>query len=1062
MSSTPKGIRSEDLCNNYLRPNLNWECGHLAQGCPCTFGPTFKGKCTASAECVPNITEGAWQCSRPQHRGGVCQTGPDKDGKCCHTHTVCVPTRSLRLKRKVFGFSMACIALGFLLIVFGSGRQKEFIVPGPLSSKHAALLIHKGDDRCAECHANAHQSLGQWIGSIFGVSGNDPTATHSQSDLCLKCHQTNLKSQFALVAHGLPPKHLETVTQHTRETATDGQSWTLAVLGRSFQPGQELSCSTCHREHHGKQVDMRAMTDAQCQSCHSATFHSFELDHPEFKNWPKQSQRSIAFDHNSHGLKHFVQASKTFTCRACHQDDPAGNVKTLVSFEVGCASCHQRAIELSADSPLAFLQLPMINSQVFTDAGIPIGEWPKDISVDFDGQLPAIMSLLLQADPKVSRGLNLLGPNFDLLDLDTENKEQLAAVASIVMGVKRLMVDFSWRGHEAIRQRLQVVFDQKLDDEDLKGLAHGLSPAIFQDARKKWFPSILSEVDLNDCFPRYAGQTHTAIIDSENPVYGKLKLFRDLLASNPLAGQFSNANAPSQTPSASDSQNPLPTGKQNVETVAPQRQVPSNNLSQRQSTNRPAAKPSPKHSRLQENAPSKTGRQTQPSIDSNDLLAENPLAAIPSVTSNSQPQPTQTTQQTGPKTSSQASQAPAPIAEPSPSRTTQEFPVRPPILVNPAERLAENPLNSQPPNAVAPNAVAPNAVAPNAVAPAQSAQNNLAVSNTPDNNAPTAGNNRAVRLPPTPPANLANHSKVVGSADNGSSPDQNFDTRTDQSRALLQAPEIDARMLGWGRDDQAFAISYKIQGHADTWATHWINLAAQQKLKSGQGQPLAAELFNRLGSKDSPGNCMQCHQLKRVRSTTPVNHPDNLVAQNEVDSLDVSDVDRNLVRDEGTQLVRDQGTNKLPAIFASATLSTQENHSPAMGLKASSKVATWQTISRANPEWKQGSRKSNLGVSWVASYRNPNIRQFTKFNHAPHMLQPVLNDCSSCHQLLETPFSASTSDVSPDPQDQNFESCKSDFHAILRHRCDSCHRANGNSNSCTTCHSYHIGSQVLR
>jgi hypothetical protein len=97
----------------------------------------------------------------------------------------------------------------------------------------------------------------------------------------------------------------------------------------------------------------------------------------------------------------------------------------------------------------------------------------------------------------------------------------------------------------------------------------------------------------------------------------------------------------------------------------------------------------------------------------------------------------------------------------------------------------------------------------------------------------------------------------------------------------------------------------------------------------------------------------------------------------------------------------------------------------------------------------------SFAVNWRAEYRDPSIRSFTKFAHGPHLLQPELQDCSQCHEL--------------DPLASNKESfldidskhVVSNFLPIRKSDCASCHQSGRTSNSCTQCHNYHVGSQVI-
>ena len=112
--------------------------------------------------------------------------------------------------------------------------------------------------------------------------------------------------------------------------------------------------------------------------------------------------------------------------------------------------------------------------------------------------------------------------------------------------------------------------------------------------------------------------------------------------------------------------------------------------------------------------------------------------------------------------------------------------------------------------------------------------------------------------------------------------------------------------------------------------------------------------------------------------------------------------------------------------------------------------ATCHTLEQSSP----GSEK--LLFNWRARYRDPSIADFTWFSHRPHLLQPETSDCQSCHQL-DLSRDLSQQYVGLDP----FTSCEGggygNFTPITKAHCAACHRESAASNSCTTCHNYHVG-----
>jgi hypothetical protein len=94
-------------------------------------------------------------------------------------------------------------------------------------------------------------------------------------------------------------------------------------------------------------------------------------------------------------------------------------------------------------------------------------------------------------------------------------------------------------------------------------------------------------------------------------------------------------------------------------------------------------------------------------------------------------------------------------------------------------------------------------------------------------------------------------------------------------------------------------------------------------------------------------------------------------------------------------------------------------------------------------------------INWRATYRDPSTRSFTTFSHAPHLIGPTKTNCSDCH-ILDDRRSNTQQFASDNPF-----SFQSNFAPMKLGLCASCHREGGTSNSCTTCHSYHVGSRVI-
>ncbi len=465
---------------------------------------------------------------------------------------------SLRTKRRNFTAACTAFTLGAILIVCSSPFGKEVIVPGPLSSQHAPLVAGEGAERCAACHANSNGSLTSWIASTFLSSKK---AGVSQSDLCMKCHEKSLAADFALNPHNVDPSEIDDMT-NSSDSAFDA--------GMLFHPPtnekNEVACSTCHREHHGA-TDLTHLTDSQCQTCHSGSFHSFENGHPEFANWPQKRRSMIAFDHSTHSGLHFPGKQQEFSCSQCHIDDAFQNVKNLASFEQSCADCHNQQILESGSSGLALIELPMIDTQAIETFNLNVGSWPSSATGDFDGVIPPMMRVMLAADPEAKLLFEKLGAEFEFSDVDPTDSQQVTDAVELVWAIKRLLYDLSLEGPRAVRRRLESVLGFEITDERMRRIITNLDEPIFQNAVKSWLPDLSVEVARN----RFGSPVEVEVAKSNSedsldidsgaltrsaiawrPTKADITLMISgdgvPLSANPMAGLFKSQNLDSKPP----------------------------------------------------------------------------------------------------------------------------------------------------------------------------------------------------------------------------------------------------------------------------------------------------------------------------------------------------------------------------------------------------------------------------------------------------------------------------------------------------------------------------------
>lgn len=401
--------------------------------------------------------------------------------------------RSLRSKRAVFVGSVTAFFLGALLIVLSSPYRFEVLAPGKLASPHSQILAAEGSDRCAACHEAANDSFGSWVSAaLFGRDANRPT----QSQLCMNCHEKNIDAGLAMNPHNVDDQTLNHSSQRMRDRDSKGVMSNVGFASPMHQG--EIACNACHREHHGDDQNLAAMTDAQCQVCHASQFRAFEIDHPEFQNYGAERRSRIAFDHNSHFYKHFPATSAAFNCQACHLGDDSNNVKTLASFEQSCASCHEEKIKQSASAGLVLLSLPMLDMDAFESRKLSVGSWPLAATGDFDGPLPPTMRMLLAADPKSKPIVDRLPLDFDFSDIDPDDDQAVADSVELVWAIKRLLFELSKHGPAELERRIETSLQIEVTPEQLSAVTPNLDRYGFAQAVRRWLPNLPLELQSSD------------------------------------------------------------------------------------------------------------------------------------------------------------------------------------------------------------------------------------------------------------------------------------------------------------------------------------------------------------------------------------------------------------------------------------------------------------------------------------------------------------------------------------------------------------------------------------
>jgi hypothetical protein len=451
----------------YDRPQDEWTCGRAAEGCPCIYGPSAKGECRATSQCLPARKGDRWVCTRAISLGAACEPGPGPDGTCGCPVPPCRPVRSLRAKRGRLTWFVACVALGMVLLaVWGTGHT-EWSNPGPLTSQHALSA-----QRCTDCHLETAPM------SLNAAVRTERLQQHNQ--LCLKCHDLGTHAESP---HGAMSAELLALARS--ESGAPPAPAMFALAKKIGAPGA-LACATCHQEHQGHGFDLKRMADNQCQACHQEQFNGFAAGHPEFTGYPYTRRTRLEFDHVSHFQKHFVDPRSSTpgptSCAQCHEPAMDGRRMLVKGFEQTCAACHagQIAGESRAGAKgLEFFRLPGFDLGALRAAGLKTGEWP-----DFaDGEMTPFMRWLLQGDENARAALSVLGTQ-NLNDLGKVPQARKEAAVKLLWSIKGLLADLVTQGQPVIRQRLG----------EAAGPSGQFSADVALAAQQAWLPNLLAEV----------------------------------------------------------------------------------------------------------------------------------------------------------------------------------------------------------------------------------------------------------------------------------------------------------------------------------------------------------------------------------------------------------------------------------------------------------------------------------------------------------------------------------------------------------------------------------------
>lgn len=218
----------------------------------------------------------------------------------------------LRRWRQIASWSLFVIPLAWCLAALAVGDHRMYQA-APLSEAHKFI----GND-CRQCHTQAWEPVRRLLFL-------DSSITSTPDDACLKCHAVGDHSPLQVAAD----------------------------IGK---------CGSCHREHRPDK-SLLAVRDSQCTDCHAdlrvkegakvtVDPHVVTISaHPEFAIFRQKAisdPANIKFNHAVHlkadGILGPGGKKEKLECAACHQPDSEGRYITPVTYEAGCARCHQNAL----------------------------------------------------------------------------------------------------------------------------------------------------------------------------------------------------------------------------------------------------------------------------------------------------------------------------------------------------------------------------------------------------------------------------------------------------------------------------------------------------------------------------------------------------------------------------------------------------------------------------------------------------------------------------------------------------------------------------------------------
>ena len=381
--------------------------------------------------------------------------------------------------------TVVCLGLAFVL-----SKGTPFLMPGPLASVHGAI------ENCNGCHTKSGSGKFSWTD---GLIAGDPLA---DSKACLTCHKM---PDTAFNAHGIPTEALKKSTERLTKIAAQTPAPASAGAQSLAFPTNDvvargLFCATCHQEHQGVNFDLNKISNEQCRSCHVVKFDRFDGNHPQFDNYPFKRRTRIVYDHAGHFGKHYPEVAKKNpakripdTCSTCHNSREDKRVMAVVPFEQTCTACHLDQIvgkeRVSGPKGIAFLTLPGLDLDTLKQKNASIGEWP-DAS---EAELAPFMKAMIGRD-EPGRALVKTVEGLNLLDLSTASDDQIKAVTDLVWEIKGLYYKLISGKASDVLGDLNIGGGAKLSADLVADLTANIPRDVVTSAQQQWLPNLAKDM----------------------------------------------------------------------------------------------------------------------------------------------------------------------------------------------------------------------------------------------------------------------------------------------------------------------------------------------------------------------------------------------------------------------------------------------------------------------------------------------------------------------------------------------------------------------------------------